>query len=202
MSDTTGPSSTSGEGATPDATPIPDATPTEVLQLADQQPVTPESVAAPAAHRSGGHTRTILEIVGGVVAAGLILVAAGVGFAIGHATSDGGGDRVRFASDAQADQRGQGLQGQQGQQGQGFQDPRGIDPDGDNWTGGGQGMMPGQGLPGQQGQGQGQQGQGFQDPRGIDPDGDNWTGGGQDMAPGEGQQAVPTAPATGSTQEG
>jgi hypothetical protein len=44
---------------------------------------------------------------------------------------------------------------------------RGVDPDGDNWTGGGQqGGAPGNG-PMMGGDGQ----------RGVDPDGDNWTGG-------------------------
>jgi hypothetical protein len=182
----------------------PDATPTEALQLADQAPIVPEPTVAaaaptpaPAAGRS--HTRTILEVVGGVVAAGLIVVAGGVGFLVGHATSDDGrwsmndtGRHAQVGPDA-----GEGLQGQQGygqqgfgQQGQGQgmmpgqglqgQDPRGIDPDGDNWTGQnqGQGMMPGQGLQGQ-------------DPRGIDPDGDNWTGQNQDLGSG---QAQPTTP--------
>ena len=49
--------------------------------------------AAPEAKAS--HTRTILEVVGGVVAVGLIAVAGVTGFALGHLTSDkdGRGDR-------------------------------------------------------------------------------------------------------------
>ncbi len=88
MSDTTG--STPAEGT-------PDTTPTEALQLADQEPI----VAAPAAPApspaapasSGSHTRTILEVIGGVVAVGLIVMAGAVGFAVGHVT---GGDDGRL----------------------------------------------------------------------------------------------------------
>jgi hypothetical protein len=145
----------------------PDATPTEALQLADQQPIA--APVAPVAQKSGGsHTRTILEVVGGVVAAGLIVVAGVLGFAVGH-VSGSDNDRGRTLSfDMRGDRSGpeaggpmggqQGrdmMPGQQGQDmmpGQQGQDPRGIDPDGDNWTGGGmgqqgQGMMPGQVLP-------------------------------------------------------
>ena len=63
----------------------------------------------------------------------------------------------------------------------------GVDPDGDNWTGGGRhhddGMMGGQQGP--QGQGFGQQGQ--MPGMGVDPDGDNWTGANRDgqMMPGQ-----------------
>ena len=76
--------------------PAPDTTPTEALPLADQQPVVAptagaQTAAAPAP--KGGHTRTILEVVGGVVAAGLIVVAGLVGFAVGHATGNDGGER-------------------------------------------------------------------------------------------------------------
>ena len=63
----------------------PDATPTQALQLGDQQPVAPPPAAAATPAR-GGHTRTILEVVGGVVAIGLIFVAGAVGFLVGHAT--------------------------------------------------------------------------------------------------------------------
>ena len=96
---------------------------------------------APVEHRN--HTRTILEVVGGVVAAGLIIVAGAVGFFVGHATgSDHDGDRFASSREGgqfgpQADGQGYGRQGQ-GQQGMPMmpgQDPRGIDPDGDNWTG-------------------------------------------------------------------
>lgn len=102
--------------------PAPDTTPTEALPLADQQPVAaPTAVAqadAPPAPK-GGHTRTILEVVGGVVAAGLIVVAGLVGFAVGHATGNDGGDRAGhrgWAEGPEAGQRlpGQGLPGQDG----------------------------------------------------------------------------------------
>jgi hypothetical protein len=164
----------------PESATTPDSTPTEALQLADQQPVSdipPTAAAAPApqaAHRS--HTRTILEVGGGVVAAGLILVAGAVGFLVGHAT---GSDNDGRGGYAHAD----GFGGQ---------------PDAGGMMGGQQGR--GQGH-GQQGQGfQGQPGQGFQgqDPRGIDPDGDNWTGGG--MMEGEDDDALPATPATPSQQ--
>ena len=88
MSDTTG--STPAEGT-------PDTTPTEALQLADQEPIAAAPAApapSPAAHGSGGsHTRTILEVIGGVVAVGLIVMAGAVGFAVGHVT---GGDDGRL----------------------------------------------------------------------------------------------------------
>ena len=144
-----------------DAGQTPDATPTLTGQLVDQQPISVP--AAPVVQKSGGgHTRTILEVVGGVVAAGLILVAGVLGFAIGHVTGSDN-DRGRTMSfDMRGDRSGPDADGPVGgglgQPGQGMmpgqpgQDPRGIDPDGDNWTGGGlgqqgQGMMPGQVLP-------------------------------------------------------
>ena len=86
---------TPGEGT-------PDTTPTEALQLADQQPIAPGPAPAtsPAAAAPGrSHTRTILEVVGGVVAAGLIVAAGAVGFAVGHVTGDDDG-RWSMTSDA------------------------------------------------------------------------------------------------------
>jgi hypothetical protein len=142
----------------------PDATPTESLQLADQRPVAAAAPPVSTTSSGRGHTRTILEVVGGVVAVGLILLAGVVGFAVGHVTGtdrDGHGGMNSFSAGGGQDRpdaggpmgpQGQGFQGPQGQgfqgpQGQGFpgpgmmpgQDPRGIDPDGDNWTGGQQG---------------------------------------------------------------
>ena len=173
MSDTTG---TPAEGT-------PDTTPTEALQLADQQPVAAPAAPAPAAHASGGsHTRTILEVIGGVVAAGLIVAAGAVGFAVGHATGDDDGGRWSMTSDSRgsldgpdagAPMPGQGRDGGQGQQ------------------------MPGQGRDGGQGQqmpGQGQQpgggfghhdgdGDGFM---GHDDDGDGFMGGNGMTAPQDG----------------
>lgn len=173
----------------------PDATPTESLELADQQPLgTQPAAAAPAesAAKGGGHTRTILEVVGVAVAGVLIVGAGAVGFAAGHATGDhddrwsmnrGGSGQQGPDAGGPFGQQGQGGPMRPGQQGQ---DPRGIDPDGDNWTGGGHrdgGMGDDQMMPGF-----GEQGE---DPRGVDPDGDNWTGGGQMMP----QQQSPLAPA-------
>jgi hypothetical protein len=186
-------SETTGPEVNPDPAPV-----TEPLPLADQslhQPA-PEAVV-----QKKNHTRTILEVVGGVVAVGLIVVSAAAGFGLGRLTS---GDHQGFERGLKvAGGQGPGLQGpgQPGQGQQGFGMP-------------GQGQQ-GFGMPGQQGSGErcftlpgqgqvclmipGQQGQGM-DPRGIDPDGDNWTGGGMMGGP-QGQQfTVPgpqgTVPAT------
>ena len=67
----------------------PDMTPTESIELADQEPLGApvlESAAAPSAPRN--HTRTIIEVIGGVVAVGLIFVAAAGGFVAGLAVGD------------------------------------------------------------------------------------------------------------------
>ena len=67
----------------------PDMTPTESIELADQEPLGAPvlaSAAAPAAPRN--HTRTIIEVIGGVVAVGLIFVAAAGGFVAGMAVGD------------------------------------------------------------------------------------------------------------------
>jgi hypothetical protein len=140
----------------------PDATSTESLQLADQRPVAAAAPPVSAPNSGRSHTRTILEVVGGVVAVGLILLAGVVGFAVGHATgSDRDGHWSMDGSGSRGGHDRPDAGGPMGRQGQGFpgpgmmpgQDPRGIDPDGDNWTGG----LPGQG-PGQD------QGQGFPGP--------------------------------------
>ena len=137
MSDTTG--STPADGT-------PDSTPTEALPLADQQPIAAEPPAyaseatATAPLPSGGsHTRTILEVIGGVVAAGLIVAAGAVGFAVGHAT---GGDDGRWSmtSDSRGTQDGPDAGAPMGP-GQGF----GHDGDRDGGRDGGRGMGPGQG---------------------------------------------------------
>jgi hypothetical protein len=175
MSDTTG--STPADGT-------PDSTPTEALHLADQQPLAaeppvyaPQATAAAPQAAGGNHPRTILEVIGGVVAAGLIVAAGAVGFAVGHAT---GGDDGRWSmtSDSRGSLDGPDAGAPMGP-GQGF----GRDGDRDSDRDGGRGMMPGQG-----------QGQGF-DPRGIDPDGDNWTGQ-NGMGPG-----MPGQPGPGLGQE-
>ena len=144
-----------------DMTTPPDPNPapvTEPLQLTDQAPV---AAAAPEPVAKTSHTRTILEVVGVVVAFFLILGAGTAGFVVGHATSNGG-KHGRVAVFQQGDG---GMMGGQ----------RGIDPDGDNWTGGGQQGFGGPGM--------------MVIPRGVDPDADNWTGGGQ---PGRGTD--PNAP--------
>jgi hypothetical protein len=175
MSDTTG---TPAEGT-------PDTTPTEALQLADQEPISAAPAApipAPTAHGSaGGHTRTILEVIGGVVAAGLIVAAGAVGFAVGHATGDDDGGRWSMTSgsrgslngpDAGAPMPGQGREGGPGQL-----------P--------GQGPLPGQGqLPGGGFGHHDGDGGGFM---GHDDDGDGFMGG-RGTSPQDG-----TAPQDGTT---
>lgn len=81
----------------------PDATPTEALPLAGQEPVAAaQAAAAPSSGRR--HTRTILEVIGGVVAAGLIVLAGAAGFAVGHATGDDDGGRWSMTSDSRGAQ--------------------------------------------------------------------------------------------------
>ena len=125
MSETTGPE------VNPDPTRV-----TEPLQLADQSPLEPVTKTVV---EKKNHTRTILEVVGGVVAAGLIVVAAAAGFGLGRLTSN---DNHGF-------ERGMNVAG-----GQGF-DHRGQGNDQDQQGQGQQGFgMPGQqdfGMPGQQG---------------------------------------------------
>ena len=128
----------------PDPTPAPV---TEPLQLPDQAPV---AAARPEPAAKTSHTRTILEVVGAVVAVFLILGAGTVGFVVGHATSNNAkhdrtiaiqrdGGMMGGQGGAQGNGRGNDQQGQQGFGGPGMMgDPRGVDPDGDNWTGGGQ----------------------------------------------------------------
>lgn len=147
-----------------------ETTPIEPLVLPDAAPAA-EAPASPAAPATAGKGKRYALI--GAAAAGLVIVAGAAGFAIGQ-TGDSHKGQAQLTSEGRGfdQQQGQGQQGQglQGQQGQG----RGVDPDGDNWTGGGMmgdrhhGMM----GDGQQGFG-GQQGQPGQ---GVDPDGDNWTG--------------------------
>lgn len=137
-----------------------DATPTvsQPVHLADQQPLTPAPAPVVVADKRS-HTRTILEVVGGVVAVGLIFVSGAAGFVLGHVTArdDGRGDRghmmLRIDSEGgngalggrampgRPDfQGGQGLQG--GEDFQGGQDFRGgPGPDSDQ---GGLPSFPGQ----------------------------------------------------------
>lgn len=161
MSDTTG--GTPAEGT-------PDTTPTEALQLADQEPIAAATAApapSPAAPASGGsHTRTILEVIGGVVAVGLIVMAGAVGFAVGHVT--GGDDGRLNLSNAGRELRvpmpggegqGQGQPGMPGEDGfggRGHQDGdsdgfMGHDDDGDGFMGGDDAMTPQDGTAPQDG---------------------------------------------------
>ena len=77
------------EGAS-DATPIA----SRPVHLTDQQP----AIAVVPVAAKTSHTRTILEIVGGVVAVGLILFSGAAGFVLGHVTAkhDGRGDGGRM----------------------------------------------------------------------------------------------------------
>jgi hypothetical protein len=136
MSDTTGSTPTEG---------TPDTTPTEALPLADREPIAAAPAPAAAAPASGGgRTRTILEVIGGVVAVGLILMAGAVGFAVGHVT--GGDDGRLNLSNAGRELRipmpggeGQGRPGRPGEDGFGG---RGHQDRGGDGFMGGDDMMP------------------------------------------------------------
>ena len=135
MSETTTPGMTPPDGSTPDTTP------TEALHLADQAPPAVDAVPTVAAPRDRDRTRTILEVIGGVVAAALIVVSGAVGFAVGHATGAEGDGRFDLMSDQRPDGDGVGGRGHGAPMapGEGGSGERGVDPDGDDWLGGGQG---------------------------------------------------------------
>ncbi len=87
-----------GPEPTPNSAPAPDMTPTEALVVHEQPPSAGATAAgsAPAVAataKSGNQTRTILEIVGGVVALGAVAVAGVIGFVFGYAVRDHGHDR-------------------------------------------------------------------------------------------------------------
>lgn len=200
---------TNGQSGAPDASTAADSTPTEALELADQQPVpTSTAATAPAAAPAASHTRTILEVVGGVVAAGMIVVAGAVGFAVGHTTA-GPDDGVRLDRAAQPWNGGPDAGAPFGQ-GDGRQGDRGFGQrDADPHAGGpgregGQGMGPGQGPGGGPGQGPGGgpgHGDGFGQ-RGEDPDGDNWTGQGRGQGNGLQDGTGPLTQPTPSSSAG
>ena len=132
-------------------------TPIEPLELADQKPLEPVAVAAKAEPKHG-----MKIALTAVAAAGLVLVSGVTGFAIGHQSAETRHwPAAAVAAGPDGGQgRGWGVDGEQGpgmmggRQGFG----RGVDPDGDNWTGGGRhggGMMGGEQGPGMMG---GQQG--------------------------------------------
>ena len=166
--------------------------PTEALVLPDTlvadesaRPVPP----APAA-KSGSQTRTVLEIVGGVVALGAVAVAAVAGFAFGYLVRGHDSDRPEFAmsrmwsqQDDGQDQQGQGAQPfGQGQQGPGAQP-----------FGGGQNPF-GQDQQGQQGPGAQPFG-GGQNPFGRDQQGPGAQPfGGQDDSSTRSRPALPSSP--------
>lgn len=83
-----------------------DATPTvgRSVHLTDEQP----AVAVVPVAAKTSHTRTILEIVVGVVAVGLILFSGAAGFVLGHVTAehDGRGDGGRILERGQDSQGG------------------------------------------------------------------------------------------------
>ena len=108
----------------------------EPIQVPPQEPPTVEQSAAP----KKDHTRTILEVVGGVVAIALIAGGTIFGFVAGRVSADNhlrDGARMAFEqrhNDGGPQQGPGGMMG--GQQGPGgMMDQRDIDPDGDNWTG-------------------------------------------------------------------
>ncbi len=139
-----------------------DQTETSPLELADQGPTDVGGAAAEAAPaqgaaatpaaKGGSNTRTILEIVGGVVAGGLIVVAGIGGCALGaFAASD---ERHGFDGDRAVAEHNYGEQGFGGEQGQMMPGQQGMrdhhdfgDHHGMEGFGEGQGqMMPGQGM--------------------------------------------------------
>lgn len=133
MSENTGQPGTSG--------PMPDSSVTEPLQLADQRPMAP-ALPAPGsrgAASAGNHTRTILEVVGGVVAAALIVAAGVLGFAVGHLTgsSDHDGRFAGIGPGGYAQDGPMAGQGPMGHGWQGFGPGQGTRPDDGQGFGGG-----------------------------------------------------------------
>lgn len=168
----------------------PNPTP-EPIQVPPQDPqVAQDAAPAPA---KADHTRTILEVVGGVLAVVLIGVGTIFGFVVGRVSADDHGRDMARVSFEQG--RGQhGMSGKGQGQGPGMMDGRpgqgpgmGVDPDGDNWTGGGRHMDGDDRMMGP-GQGPGM---------GVDPDGDNWTGENRGMTPPAPQPAPSSSAPTG-----
>lgn len=106
-------------------------TPIEPLQLQEQEPLAQTPAAeTPSATPAGKGGRIALTA---VAAAALVALSGVTGYALGHQSgTDGHHDGMAVAA---------GVQG--GQQG-----GRGVDPDGDNWTGGGRHMDDDQGMMG------------------------------------------------------
>ena len=131
-----------------------------------------ETVESTPAEPAARPNRTKKWLVAGVAAA--CLVSGGVGFGIGTATNGGDND---FGNHGFA---GPGGQDATGQLPNGMGPGQGVDPDGDDWTGGHR-RGPGGHGPGAPGQG-------------VDPDGDNWTG--TNEVPDASASATPTQPTT------
>ena len=114
----------------------PDMTPTESIELADQEPLGAPvlaSTAAPAAPRN--HTRTIIEVIGGVVAVGLIFVAAAGGFVAGMAVGDDRHGDDDWSHMAQYDDDGRGYDDDEYGRGMGEGMGRGYDGNGQEGMG-------------------------------------------------------------------
>jgi len=89
----------------------------EAAPAVSQPVVNPPVVVGPAAKAS--HTRTILEVVGGVVAIGLLLFAAAAGFVLGHVTAKHDGRDGGHRGITMSVERGEGRM--MPERGQGFQ---------------------------------------------------------------------------------
>lgn len=164
-------------------TPVtPPAPPTGEAAAPPPPPTTTWSTAAPVDPPAEPYAEAAAPAptIGRNLAIGIAMAALVIGGLIGAIAAnvlhdDGGRTTTGFGS-GRSGQVPPGLQGN-GQNGQ--NDPRGVDPDGDDWQGG---QVPG--------------GRGRLDPRGVDPDGDDRQGGGQ--VPG-GQGTTPSTPTTATT---
>jgi len=105
--------------------------------------VLPPIAAAPAAPQKDKGVRTyVLAGVSAVVGAVLVLGAGAIGYSIGNHDSENHREAsLTVSADRNGDQGGQGA-GQGDGPMMGGQGQRGVDPDGDNWTGGNQGSGP------------------------------------------------------------
>ena len=148
---------------------------TPVEPTPEPVPDAPAPTGAPASRDSS----KALIAIGGIAAAGLVILAGVGGYAVGQYNGSHRTESVELtrAEGALPGPQGNAQPGMPGDMnGRNGQDPRGVDPDGDNWTGsnrmGGQGNgmqgngmqgngMPGNGMPGF-GQGDGGRGNGMQ----------------------------------------
>jgi hypothetical protein len=104
------PSPENDASAASESTPaVADATPTQSLDVPGPTLMPPPAAPVPSAPAKASNTRTILEIVGGVVAVGAVLVAAVAGFALGYVVKghdDRRGEVTGFAMGRMWDQQG------------------------------------------------------------------------------------------------